>query len=338
MKHSIDRTSIPARHGGWMKQLLDGKDLTIEEANLLMNEELIPLEELLKASKKLTERTFGKQVSMCAIYAAKVGRCSGDCAFCAQSAHHQSAIAPVDVSQLDAEAVVENATRLYRQGVQRYSLVTSAERLSNAEFERILGIYRRLRKETEIQLCASLGSLDMERAERLKDAGVRRYHHNLETSRSYFPRICSTHTYEDKLETIRIVKRAGMELCCGGILSMGETPEQRVEMAFALKELDVDCVPINILNPIPGTRLEHQQLLGVQEILRTIAVFRLVLRDKSLRFAGGRENAMGEEEYKGYAAGINSTLVGNYLTTSGKPFEKELEQLAAAGVQAVRNA
>lgn len=118
---------------------------------------------------------------------------------------------------------------------------------------------------------------------------------------------------------------------------MGETPEQRVEMAFALKKLEVDCVPFNILHPIPGTRLEHQQLLSVQEILRTIAVFRLVLRDKSLRFAGGRENAMGEEEYKGYAAGINSTLVGNYLTTPGKPLEKERKQLEAAGAQTVRS-
>ena len=305
--------------------------ITVEEAHILMNPQLTKLDKLMEASALVTRNSFGNVISMCAIYPAKVGRCSGDCAYCAQSAHHTSDVTLVNVNELDENEIVDNAKELWRLGVRRYSLVTSGECLTDTEFEGILHIFDRLHKETKIDLCGSLGSLTPDRATKLKTVGVTRYHHNIETSPSYFPNICSTHTFEDKLATIRIAQEVGLELCCGGIIGMGETPSQRVEMAFALKEIDMNCVPINILNPISGTRLEYQNPLSVDEILRTIAVFRLILPNKVLRFAGGREKALGKEEYRGYVAGINSMLVGNYLTTKGKPFEEEIHNIETAG-------
>ncbi len=308
-----------------------GEPVSPHEALKLIDPDQTGLDELIETANRMTRRVFGNEIGLCAIYPAKVGACSGDCAFCAQSARHSCNVSPVKVSELDESAIVQNAQSLWDVGVRRYSLVTSGERLTDAEFERILAIFQKLRAETKIGLCASLGSLKPERAKKLKDAGVSRYHHNIETSRSYFPKICSTHSYADKLRTIDIARGHGMEICCGGIIAMGETPAQRVEMAFELKALNIDCVPINILNPIPGTRLENQAPLSVDEILRSIAVFRIVLPDKALRFAGGREKAMGNYEINGFQAGINAILAGNYLTTDGKALERELKNLEAAG-------
>lgn len=317
------------------EQILDkamqGKDITIEEAKLLINPEFVMLEQLMQVANQVTLKGFGNGVSMCAIYPAKVGVCSGDCAFCSQSVHHNCDVSILDVNDLDENEIVDNAKELWQKGVSRYSLVTSGEYLTDIEFERICQIFGRLNEETKIELCASLGSLTTMRAHKLKSVGVSRYHHNIETSRSYFPQICSTHSYDDKLQTIGIARQAGMEVCSGGIIALGETAEQRVEMAFELKGLDIDCIPINILNPIVGTRLEKQQPLTTDEILRTIAVFRIIMPNKALRFAGGREKALGNEEYKGYIAGINSMLVGNYLTTNGKVFTEEIKNLEASG-------
>lgn len=316
-----------------LEKALNGKTLLIEEANTLINPGLTDLKELIQVSNTITRRYFGKKIDMCAIYPAKVGRCSGDCAFCAQSVHHNSNVKPVAVGELNDNEIIANAKELRQLGVKHYSLVTSGEYLTDKEFALILHIFQRLRDETETGLCASLGGLTRDMAIQLKDVGVSRYHHNIETSRSFFPQICSTHSYGDKIKTLNIARQSGLEICCGGIISMGETPEQRVEMAFELKELDVNCVPINILNPIPGTRLENQPSLSVEEILRTIAVFRLILQDKPLKFAGGREKALGQDEYSGYTAGINSMLVGNYLTTAGKTFEQEISNLEMAGLE-----
>jgi biotin synthase len=314
-----------------LEKALQGNGITIDEANMLINSEHDCSDKILEAANTLTRRFFGNTISMCAIYAAKVGFCSGDCAFCAQSAQHNCDIAPIDVHSLNENEIVENAKEFWALGVRRYSLVTSGESLTSAEFDRILHIYQRLSEETKISLCASLGSLTPERAAQLQSVGVSRYHHNIETSRSYFPQICSTHTYDDKIRTLDIARQAGMGICCGGIIAMGETSAQRVEMAFALKGLDAENIPINILNPIPGTRLEHQKPLSADEVLRTLAVFRLILPDKVLKFAGGRERALGDDEYKGYTAGINSLIVGNYLTTLGKSVEQEIQSLRAAG-------
>lgn len=315
-----------------LERILYGHIPTMEESLMLMHPDFMPLNELIHTANTITKHHHGKHLKMCAIYAAKVGKCSGDCAFCAQSAHHECAIDFIEMGDVSPYDIVAHATELQKHGVARFSLVTSGERLSDSEFERILQIYQRLHSETGISLCASLGRLDEQRARSLVECGVTRYHHNIETACSFFPHICSTHSYADKLETIRIARTAGMEVCCGGIISMGETPRQRIEMAYALRELDVDSVPINILNPIPGTRLEKQPLLSIDEILRTIALFRLIMPHKTLCFAGGRQNAMGDDEYAGYEAGINALIIGDFLTTHGKDLKEELSHLTALGI------
>ena len=312
-------------------KVMRGKDIEIEEAKLLANPEFVTLDELAQAANQITLQNFGNKVSMCAIYPAKVGLCSGDCAFCSQSAHHSCDVSILNVDDLNENEIIENAKELNHRGVSRYSLVTSGEYLTDEEFERICHIFDRLSKETNVGLCASLGKLTTSRAHKLKNVGVSRYHHNVETSRSYFPQICTTHSYDDKLETIRIAREAGMTVCSGGIIALGESMEQRIEMAFELENLDVDCVPINILNPIAGTRLEKQKPLTTEEILRTIALFRLIMPDRALRLAGGREKALDSEEYRVYTVGINAIIAGNYLTTSGKSFEAEMKNLEISG-------
>ncbi len=314
-----------------LEQIVEGYIPTMDEALMMMESDCIPLNELICAANVVTKKHCNSQVKMCAIHAAKVGRCSGDCAFCAQSAHHNCDVHIVKIGDVCSDDIVEHAKKLNEYGVERFSLVTSGERLNDLEFECILQIYQRLHNETGIGLCASLGSLDKKRAQALAECGVTRYHHNIETAPSFFPQICSTHSYADKLETIGIARAAGMQICSGGIISMGETPQQRIEMAYTLRKLNVDCVPINILNPIAGTRLEHHPLLSTDQILRTIAMFRLIMPDKILCFAGGRQNAMGKEEYAGYKAGINALIVGDFLTTQGKDLKEEIANLTALG-------
>ena len=316
-----------------LSDALGGKIITKEDAEILMDPIQTGLNSLIDVSRKITEDNFDNVVEMCAIFPAKVGLCSGDCAYCAQSVHHNCGVENVSPSALDINVILEAAKKYYNSGVNRYSLVTSGEKLTDQEFESILEICRRIKTETNIALCASLGSLTTERARKLMEIGVTRYHHNIETSRNYFSKICTTHSFDEKLNTIAIAKSAGMEICCGGIISMGESATDRIDMAFELKNLDVDCVPINILNPIPGTKLENQKILPVEDLLRTIAVFRIILPSKRLRFAGGRENAFGEEEYRGLIAGINSMIVGNYLTTDGKIIEKEIRNIKKAGLK-----
>lgn len=314
-----------------LEQIVEGYIPTMKEALMMMEPDCIPLNELICVANVVTKKHCNSQVKMCAIHAAKVGRCSGDCAFCAQSAHHNCDVHIVKIGDVCSDDIVEHAKKLNEYGVERFSLVTSGERLNDLEFECILQIYQRLHNETGIGLCASLGSLDKKRAQALAECGVTRYHHNIETAPSFFPQICSTHSYADKLETIGIARAAGMQICSGGIISMGETPQQRIEMAYTLRKLNVDCVPINILNPIAGTRLEHHPLLSTDQILRTIAMFRLIMPDKILCFAGGRQNAMGKEEYAGYKAGINALIVGDFLTTQGKDLKEEIANLTALG-------
>ncbi len=314
-----------------LDQIAEGYIPTMDEALMMMESDGIALKELIHVANVITKKHCGNRVKMCAIYAAKVGTCSGDCAFCAQSVYHNCDVHIVKIGNICSDEIVAHAVKLQKYGVERFSLVTSGERLSDLEFAHILQIYQRLHNETGIALCASLGSLDKQRAQDLVQCGVTRYHHNIETAPSFFLQICSTHSYADKLETIRIARAAGMEICSGGIISMGETPQQRIEMAYALQELNVDCVPINILNPIAGTRLEHHPLLSIDQILRTIAMFRIIMPDKTLCFAGGRQNAMGKDEYKGYKAGINALIAGDFLTTKGKDLKEELSNLTAFG-------
>lgn len=267
----------------------------------------------------------------CGIINAKSGKCSQDCAFCAQAACHNTS-APV-YPFVGGDALMRKAEEAAKAGAKRFGIVTSGLRLAEKEIEPLCHAVKRIVADIGISVCGSLGMLDKERAEKFKNAGISRYHHNLETSASFFPKICSTHAYEEDLETLRIAKSAGMEICSGGIIGLGENWEQRIEIALALASLDVDSVPINFLNAIAGTRLANMPKLQPWEALRAIAIFRLVLPGKDILIAGGRSHVLGEWQSWLYAAGANGMMVGNYLTTKGADYSSDHAMMENLGVR-----
>ncbi|MHC1585511.1 MAG: biotin synthase BioB, partial [Candidatus Syntropharchaeia archaeon] len=281
--------------------------------------------DLFSAANRAREKHFGKKIGLCAIVNAKSGRCPEDCAFCAQSSRHNTQIQIYPL--IGEEKMLKAAREAKKAGANRFSIVTSGRSLGSKELERIGDAIRMIKKETNLHICASLGFLDEEKAEILKDAGVERYHHNLETSESFFSRICTTHSYTEKKKTIISAKNAGMEICSGGILGMGESRKDRIEMAFTLRELKVNSIPINILNPIRGTRLENAQPIPPMEILKTISVFRLILPDKEIRLAGGREINLRDLQSLAILAGANGIMIGNYLTTPGRDPEEDIRMI-----------
>lgn len=313
------------------EKVLEGNGITWDEALNLSKLKGDDIKALLDLANRVREKNAGNRIDLCSIMAAKVGRCSENCKFCSQSAHHSCNINVYDlISDADVSKRIEE---IENSGAHRFCLVTSGEKLTDKEFERILKIYDLLNRKTDLSLCASLGALDANRAYALKQAGVKMYHHNVETSRSYFSKICTTHTYDDRINTIKAAKKADLKICCGGIISMGESMVNRLEMAFEIKELDVDSIPINILTPIKGTPLQDIKLLSHDEILKSIALFRLIMPHKVIRLAGGKENGLGEDEKKAYIGGINGALVGNYLTTSRRRVEDGLNMFRQIGYE-----
>ena len=266
----------------------------------------------------------------CGILNAKSGRCPENCAFCAQSAHHETG-APV-YPFVRQDVILQKAAEAARHGVRRFSLVVSGTMLDEKDVEPLCRAVERIIAETGMSVCGSLGILTPERAACYREAGVTRYHHNLETAESFFPNICTTHAYERDVESLRAARAAGMEVCSGGIIGLGESREQRAELAWTLAELGVDSVPINFLNAIPGTRLEHMPRLAPQEALRTIALFRIMHPGRDILIAGGRSHVLGEWQSWLYAAGANGLMIGDYLTTSGAAFEADLAMMRTLGV------
>lgn len=313
------------------EKVLAGQDITREEAEGLAKLSGADLPYLLAAAGRIRDQRAEPKVHLCAIVNAKSGRCSEDCKFCAQSVHNRTATTVYDL--LDAEAIMARARVMEAEGARRFSLVTSGRGVSRADFAKILVIYGRLARETNLHLCASLGIITPEQARGLRDAGVTMYHHNLEAAESYFPNICSTHSYQERVATIKACQAVGLAVCSGGIISMGESLSQRLEMAFALRGLGVQSVPLNILNPIKGTAFEGQLMLPPLEILQTIAIYRFILPAVRLRFAGGRENGLGSLESMGYFAGINAALVGSYLTTSGRTVAEDIQMILDMGLE-----
>lgn len=313
------------------EKVLEGQEITSEEAQELGQLEGSDLYQLFAAASKIRDLRGGKMVDLCSIINAKSGTCSENCKYCAQSAHHQTDVEVYDL--LNEASILERALQMETEGAKRYALVTSGRGISEEDFVKTLGIYRRLARETNLKLCASLGIISKDMARRLRETGVTTYHHNLETSESYFPYICTTHSYQDRINTIKACQAAGLDICSGGIISLGETMDQRLEMAFALRELRVQSVPINILSPIAGTPLENQRVLPPLEILQTIAIYRFILPEARLRFAGGRENALRDLQAMGYLAGINATLVGSYLTTSGRSVAEDIQMILDMGLE-----
>jgi len=287
---------------------------------------------LLSSASEIREHFKGRSVSLCAIVNAKSGRCPENCAFCAQSAHHATD-APL-YPLVSAQEMIENARRARDDGAHMFGIVTSGtEIVGSEEWSEILHAVSEIR-QLGIRPCASLGMLNGSRAVELKKAGLHRYHHNLETSRSFFPNICSTHDYEEDIETVRVACEAGLSVCSGGIIGLGEQMEHRLEMALTLKELGVESIPINILTPIPGTPLADTPALHPLEILMTVALFRFILPDKEIKLCGGKERNLRQLLPLAILAGCNSFMTGNYLTTTGRDTRLDLEMISDLGLVA----
>ncbi len=286
-----------------------------------------PLTELIELSNKITKENFDNKVEACSIISAKTGACSENCKYCAQSKHNHAEIQCHPL--LDTETVKKAALSAKENGATRFCIVTSGRVPSDSDFEKILEMIRQVASIDGIHCCASLGLLSEEQVKRIKEAGVERYNHNINTSENYHKSICTTHKFSDRVNTVKMIQKYGMEACCGVIIGMGETREDRIDMAFSLKELNPKTVPINFLNPIKGTQLEgYENKIDEEEILKTICIFRMILPNAMLRYAGGRTTRLSEANQKlGIQAGINSLLVGNYLTTAGSNSKEDKEML-----------
>ncbi len=309
--------------------VLAGGQITRADAETLLDISDENLMRLLAAADHVRIRFKGHDFDSCSLINARSGLCGEDCAFCAQSSRHRS---DVDTYGLvSTEEILAAARAAHEAGASRFCAVTSGGALSPAEFDSLMESLDRVRSDVPIKLDASLGFLSEERAEMLRDAGVTRYNHNLETSREYYSEICTTHGFDDRVETVRTVIREGLSACCGGIIGLGESPRHRLDLAFTLAEMGVDCVPINILNPRPGTPLQDVSPPEPLEILKTVALFRLILPGATIKVAGGREVNLGDFQAMALRSGANGMIVGGYLTTGGRPVEEDLKMIRHAG-------
>lgn len=288
----------------------------------LMNWRALSCQELMALALRVKLANRGLNFSLCSILNAKSGQCSEDCRFCAQSAHFKTA-APV-YPLLEKTQVVAAAWTAKINGAGHFSLVTSGRGLKGRDLEQVAGLITAIRQEVGIKVCASLGILAYQDFVMLKEAGMCRYHHNLETSEAFFPRIATTHTFGERVDTILAAKQAGLEVCAGGIFGLGETEDDRVDMALTLGGLEVDSVPINLLIPLPGTPLAGHPPLSVLEILRSIALYRLLLPEIPIRLAAGRETALGDFLSSAFWAGADGMMIGGYLTEKGRLPEMDL--------------
>lgn len=306
-------------------EVMQGRQITGEEALWLYGQ---PLEELCGKADEIRRHFCGDGFDLCTIINGKSGRCSENCRFCAQSVHNHTGVE--EYALLDAEEIVAGAKKNDEQGVLRFSIVTSGKRLSDAQVEQMCGAVRRIRQETGISVCVSFGLLDEGQYRRLKEAGAGRVHNNLETSRRNFPNVCTTHTFDDKLAAISAAQAAGLSVCSGGIMGLGETPEDRIDMALTLRKLGIKSVPVNMLNPIPGTPFAGNQRLTAEDMRRIVAVYRFILPDAAIRLAGGR-GLLYDKGKSCFLSGANAAISGDMLTTAGITVEKDRELLDELG-------
>ena len=309
-------------------KVLAGGEVTREEALELMD---APLEELSQAADQLREHFCGDRFDLCTIVNGKCGKCSEDCKYCAQSAHYHTSLEE-SYPLLSTEELVKGAAENKRQGVLRYSIVTSGRKLSDREVDQVCESIRAIREQVGIEVCVSFGLLGEEAFRKLKEAGASRVHCNLESSRRYFPQVCTTHTYDEKIETMKAAQRAGLSVCSGGIIGLGETMEDRIDMVLTARKLGVKSVPVNLLNPIPGTPYEHNPVLTEDELRRVVAIFRFLIPDGNIRLAGGR-GLLEDKGARCFCSGANAAISGDMLTTAGITVERDLEMLRKLGYQ-----
>ena len=293
-------------------------DTTLENTRQLLR---TPLDELIAQANEVRKKYVGNKIQLCGILNARSGLCPEDCKFCAQSAKYRTA-APV-YPLMGRHDIAAAAMERKAIGAERFGIVTSGNRLTEAELDEIVKAVSEITENVGIAVCASLGALSEDQLTALKDAGLSRYHHNIETSRSFYPHIVTTHSFNDRITTIKAAKRTGLEVCSGGIIGMGETWHDRFDMARTLKELQVDSVPLNILIPIEGTPLENVERISIDDFIRTICIFRIILRDKTMKIAAGREALLKDQQWKAFAAGANGMIIGGYLTVKGQTPEAD---------------
>lgn len=310
------------------RKVMSGELISKEEALLLAD---APLEELTAAADEIRSHFCQSGFDICTIVNGKCGKCSEDCKYCAQSAHYHTACSET-YPLLSTEELVEGARHNKEQGVLRYSIVTSGKALSDAEVERVCESIRAIREQVGIKVCVSFGLLNEEQFKKIREAGATRAHCNLESSGRYFKEICTTHTYQQKIDTLNAAKRAGLSVCSGGIMGLGETMEDRIEMVLTARELGVKSIPVNVLNPIPGTPYEHNRILTNDEVCRCVAIFRFLIPDASIRLAGGR-GLLGDKGEACFRSGANAAISGDMLTTSGINMETDMELLKTLGYE-----
>jgi biotin synthase len=311
------------------EKILAGENISKEEALYITGILGLELFELFASANKIRTHSSGNTVGICSIVNAKSGACPEDCSFCAQSSKSK---ARIDVYPLlSKELILLKAREAKESGSERFSIVTSGNKVSEIELMMIADMISAVR-EIGLLPSASLGMLREKDLSLLKSAGLDRYHHNLETSEGFFPLVCGTHSYADKLKTIAAVKSAGLSLCSGGIFGMGETWKDRISMAFLLRELDVDSVPLNFLIPIKGTGLERRDFIHPFEALKIISLFRFILSQKEIRICGGRMQTLSEFNSMVILAGADSLMIGNYLTTSGRDYKDDFRIIRTYGL------
>lgn len=307
------------------EKIIGGGLIDKSEAMSLLN---VDIEQLCAAADEIRSKLNGSKIDTCTILNGKSGLCTENCKYCAQSAHNHTGVK--EYPMLTVSEIVEHGLENAKLGVDRFDVVTAGLRLNDAEVDTLCKAYSQIKEQTDLELCSSNGLLSYEQFVRLHDAGVTRIHNNLETSRRFFPSVCTTHTYDEKIETIRAAKKAGMEICSGGIIGMGETMEDRIDMALELQSLGVRSIPINVLMPIKGTALENQPPLSDEEILRTVALFRFINPKADIRLAGGRK-LLEDHGRQAFKSGANASIIGNMLTSIGNNVDEDFAMFEELG-------
>lgn len=319
---------------GMIEIALKGQSISSDKALQLESFTHEELDYLFIGTDRIRDKFKGEDVKICSIVNAKSGRCVEDCSFCAQSSSFQTDAPETELMSVDEMVAAAKEAEAF--GANEFSIVASGTKMDDRkELDKVIAAVRRIKAETKLETCCSLGLMELDDLKELKAAGLDRCHHNLETAASFFNKIVTTHTYEDEVKAVQNAKEAGLQVCVGGIFGMGETFAQRVELAFSIRELGTQSLPINFLKPIEGTGLDHLETIEYYDALKTIALLRLVLPKIDLFVCGGREEVMTDKQEQLFSAGANGILGGNYLTTKGQDPKRDIEMIRSLGLRPI---